>query len=116
MKRLLVLRNLTQNSKYTYKIGASVNMRRGGFPALTHVPLRPFNVGSNLAGAMASQNVTNQRKINTKTLCDLIGSRYYPNNEEIDMDEEKVVRCFDENDLLLGEMTLREAQAAADTV
>ena len=91
-------------------------MRRGGFPALTHVPLRPFNVGSNLAGAMASQNVTNQRKINTKTLCDLIGSRYYPNNEEIDMDEEKVVRCFDENDLLLGEMTLREAQAAGDTV
>ena len=110
MKRLLVLRNLTQNSKNTYKIGSSMNMRRVGLPTLTHIPLRPFNFGSNLAGAMASSNVTNQRKINTKTLCDLIGSRYYPNNEEIELDQERVVRCFDENDLLLGEMTLREAQ------
>jgi translation initiation factor IF-3 len=30
------------------------------------------------------------------------------------MNEEKMVRCFDENDTLLGEMTLREAQMAAN--
>jgi len=56
------------------------------------------------------------RRINTATLCDLIGSKYYPHNEEIEIAEEKMVKCFDENDALLGEMTLREARMAADTV
>lgn len=63
-----------------------------------------------------SQTATGElgnRKINTQTLCDLIGSRYYPHNEEIEMDENKMVKCFDENDAILGEMTLREAQLAA---
>lgn len=50
------------------------------------------------------------KKINTKTLCDLIGSRYYQHNEEIEMAEDKIVKCFDENDQMLGEMTLREAR------
>lgn len=64
-----------------------------------------------LANAM-SQTATGElgnRKINTQTLCDLIGSRYYPHNEEIEMNEDKMVKCFDENDTMLGEMTLREA-------
>lgn len=38
------------------------------------------------------------QKVNTKTLCDIIGSRYYPTNEEIEMDDDKIVKCFDEND------------------
>ena len=49
------------------------------------------------------------RKINTKTLCDIIGSRYYEHNEEINMSEDKMVRCFDENDTVIGDLTLREA-------
>ena len=53
------------------------------------------------------------RKINTKTLCELIGARYYQHNDEILLDENKIVKCFDENDTLLGEMTLREASMAA---
>ena len=68
---------------------------------------------ADLAGAMAGHGIGG-RKINTATLCDLIGSRYYPHNDEIEMDEEKIVKCFDENDEVLGEMTLREAQQAAD--
>ena len=55
------------------------------------------------------------RKINTKTLCDLIGSRYYPHNEEIEMDDEKIVNCYDENDTALGNMTLRDAKLAAES-
>ena len=64
-----------------------------------------------LASAMSAtgQSGIGNQKINTKTLCDLIGSRYYPHNEEIDMNEDKIVKCFDENDQLLGEMTLRES-------
>ena len=30
------------------------------------------------------------------------------------MNEDKIVKCFDENDQLLGEMTLRESQQAAE--
>lgn len=30
------------------------------------------------------------------------------------MNEDKAVKCFDENDTLLGEMTLREAKMAAN--
>jgi translation initiation factor IF-3 len=62
---------------------------------------------------MAGQNISN-RKINTQTLCDLIGSRYYPHNEEIEMEQDKIVKCFDENDAVLGEMTLREALQASE--
>lgn len=66
---------------------------------------------------MSSSGVTSNnlsdRKINTKTLCDLIGSRYYPYNEEIPFQETKVVKVYDENDQVLGEMTLREALLAA---
>ena len=74
--------------------------------------------GFNIQGLASAMSATatgeiGNRKINTQTLCDLIGSRYYPHNEEIEMDQEKVVKCFDENDTLLGEMTLREANLAA---
>jgi len=61
------------------------------------------------------RSTSGRSKINTKTLCDLIGSRYYPSNEEILMDDETVVRCYDENDILLGDMTLREAMMAGAT-
>jgi hypothetical protein len=71
-----------------------------------------FNIAG-LAGAMSTSSSMGDRKINTKTLCDLIGSKYYPNNDEIEMSDDKVVKCFDENDAILGEMTLREAKMAA---
>ena len=67
-----------------------------------------------LAGIMSGQGVGN-KKINTQTLCDLIGSRYYQHNDEIEMSQEKVVRCFDENDQELGDMTLYEALQAAES-
>jgi len=52
-------------------------------------------------------------KIDTKTLCQLIGSRYYQHNNEILMDEMRLVTCFDENDQNLGTMSLRDAKLAA---
>ena len=75
-----------------------------------------FNI-QGLASAMSLQASTSskmgKRAVNTKMLCDLIGSRYYPTNEEIELDDEKIVQCFDENDQKLGEMTLRESRIAA---
>ena len=90
--------------------------------SLWRAPIRCFaspSGGFDFAGMGMSAPSTGgdlgKRKINTQTLCDLIGSKYYPHNEEIEMNEEKVVKCFDENDVLLGEMTLREARMAAET-
>jgi hypothetical protein len=81
---------------------------------IVHQPIRNFNFDvSNIAGAFAGTSSKN-RKINTKTLCDIIGSRYYQHNEEITLKEDKIVRCFDENDTLLGDMSLREANQAAE--
>lgn len=72
-------------------------------------PVRNFNFDlTSMAGAFAGTSQKN-RKINTKTLCDIIGSRYYEHNEEINMSEDKIVRCFDENDTVIGDLTLREA-------
>jgi hypothetical protein len=68
---------------------------------------------ANLAGAMAGSGIGN-RKINTETLCELIGSRYYPHNEEIEMSHDKLVKVFDENDQQLGEMSLGQALEAAE--
>ena len=83
---------------------------------------KPNNEGFNiqgLASAMSLQASTSakmgKRAVNTRMLCDLIGSRYYPTNEEIELDDEKIVKCFDENDQLLGEMSLREARLAAQS-
>ena len=64
-------------------------------------------------GANLTAGSFGERKINTKTLCDLIGSRYYQHNDEIEMGEDTIVKCFDENNVLLGEMELREAMVAA---
>lgn len=75
---------------------------------MVHTPTRFFAKKAdpqldiaNLAGQIAGGDISN-RKINTKTLCDLIGSRYYQHNEEIEMSDEKAVKVFDENDSVLG--------------
>ena len=48
--------------------------------------------------------VGNQKKITAKTLCDITGTRYYVHNEEIGFDGNKLVRVYDENDTLVGDM------------
>lgn len=42
------------------------------------------------------------RKITPKILCDIIGTKYYPHNEEIDMGMNAQVRLFDENETHIG--------------
>jgi len=78
--------------------------------------VRTFDSGVNMGNLGSNFNQSGglgNRKINTKTLCDLIGSRYYQHNEEIEMDDSTIVKCFDENNVVLGEMELREAVIAA---
>ena len=45
------------------------------------------------------------RKISTKLLCDISGTRYYESNEEIEYSATQNVRVFDENNVNIGTMT-----------
>lgn len=77
------------------------------------VQMRSFNVSmAGLAGQMAGTGI-GSKKINVETLCEIIGTKYYKHNEEINLDQEITVRCFDENDQNLGEMSLHQALQAA---
>lgn len=42
------------------------------------------------------------RKVTPKILCDIIGTKYYLHNEEIDMNMNTPVRLFDENESHIG--------------
>lgn len=69
---------------------------------------RPFSeVFQRMGGAEGG------KKINTKTLADITGTRYYQHNEEIDFYADKIVRVFDENEQLMGDMTFGEAYQTA---
>lgn len=54
-------------------------------------PFRQFNLETNT-------NQASQKKITTKTLCDITGTRYYEHNEDINLMADKIVRVFDENE------------------
>ena len=49
------------------------------------------------------------KKIDVRTLCDITGTKYYVHNEEINMPDELVVRVYDENDQIVGDMPFGEA-------
>ena len=50
-----------------------------------------------------------RKKISSKVLCDITGTRYYQHNEEIIYPASKVIRLFDENNVNLGDMLFGEA-------
>jgi hypothetical protein len=52
---------------------------------------------------------SSSRKITTKTLCDITGTRYYVHNEEINFDVDRIVRVYDENEQLIGDMKFGDA-------
>ena len=56
-----------------------------------------------------SQSGSKSRKISSKILCDITGTRYYQHNEEVNYVASKVVKLFDENNVDLGEMKFGEA-------
>jgi hypothetical protein len=46
-------------------------------------------------------------------LCDITGTKYYEHNDEINYTADKIVRVFDENEVLIGNMKYGEAFATA---
>jgi len=43
-----------------------------------------------------------QKRITAKTLCEITGTKYYVHNEEIGYGPDRIVRVYDENDVLIG--------------
>jgi hypothetical protein len=56
---------------------------------------------------------SSQKRITTRTLCEITGTKYYLHNSEIGYSMERKVKVFDENDVLMGELTFGEALASA---
>lgn len=67
-----------------------------------------------------SKNNENQApqstKISSKLLCDLIGCKHYPSNEEINIEEDVLVNVYDESDKFLGKQTFGEALKQAQDI
>ena len=55
----------------------------------------------------------NNKKISSKILCDITGTRYYQHNDEITYEASKIIRLFDENNVNLGDMSFGEAYKLA---
>ena len=49
------------------------------------------------------------RRISTKLLCDISGTRYYQSNEEIEYDASDIVNLFDDNNVNIGKMSFGES-------
>jgi hypothetical protein len=54
-----------------------------------------------------------QKKITAKTLCEITGTKYYAHNEELEFGKDKILRVYDENDVLIGDLKYEEALASA---
>lgn len=58
---------------------------------------------------------SSQKRITTRTLCEITGTKYYLHNNEIGYNPDRKVKVFDENDVLVGELTFAEALASAQS-
>ena len=56
------------------------------------------------------------RKISTKLLCDISGTRYYESNEEIDLTAKHIVNVYDDNNVNIGHMTFGESFELASSL
>ena len=55
-------------------------------------------------------------KITTKVLCDIIGTKHYPINEEIELPPTTFIALFDENDKLIAKTSLSQAMINAENL
>jgi translation initiation factor IF-3 len=69
----------------------------------------------NVAQPEEQQQVSDGR-ITEKLLCEIIGSKYYPKNEEIKIDDNAIVTVYDESDKLQGQRILKDLKEYAYSV
>ena len=71
---------------------------------------------SSAASAQNQNQNPESTKVTTKLLCDLIGCKHYPSNEEIPIDEDVLVNVYDEQDKFLGKQFFGEALKHAQEI
>ena len=74
---------------------------------MVSLPLRTAITPLPMSQAAQSRQ-TSSRKISTKLLCDISGTRYYESNDEIDFGPNQSVKVFDENNVMIGVMKFSE--------
>ena len=61
----------------------------------------------------AQSRQASSRRISTKLLCDISGTRYYESNDEVDFAPSQTVNVFDENNVNIGHMAFSEGYGLA---
>ena len=107
------------SNNYSLPVTFTSNINHKSSNCLFRVQLVTF---SKKEGSVLRQYVSNklevnkemdQNKISAKLLCELIGTKYYPTNDEIKLDPFTVVTVYDELDNLLGHKNLVDALSYA---
>ena len=86
------------------------------FVKSSYTPYRCFSTATtNPTDDFLSSTGSSQKRITTRTLCEITGTKYYLHNSEIGFHPDRKVKVFDENDVLVGELTFSEALASAQS-
>mmetsp|Transcript_33584 Transcript_33584/g.24233 ORF Transcript_33584/g.24233 Transcript_33584/m.24233 type:complete len:131 (-) Transcript_33584:1024-1416(-) len=56
------------------------------------------------------------KRIDAQALCDITGTKYYKHNEEIDYNDDKICKVFDENDGYIGDIRFADAYNEAKVI
>lgn len=80
--------------------------------SMVSLPMRTFITPLPMSEQAQSRQASS-RKISTKLLCDISGTRYYESNDEIDFAPSQSVKVFDENNVNIGVMTFAEGYGLA---
>ncbi len=111
-----------------FKVGSKMMASSLFFPVSTCG--RSSHFTKNLFGKVATRSIVtpipmteatesraaSSRKISTKLLCDISGTRYYESNEEIDFGASQNVNVFDENNVNIGIISFQEAHELAKSL
>ena len=80
---------------------------------MQNISMRTFNTST---AAIDDENSgSSQKRITPRTLCEITGTKYYMHNQEIGYNSEKIVRVYDENDQLIGDLSFQEALTSAQS-
>lgn len=66
---------------------------------------RAFATAASASPEEMLQGSSSQKRITAKTLCEITGTKYYLHNNEIGFNPDRKVKVYDENDVLVGELT-----------
>lgn len=105
-----------KNSKTTeeqkeIKLNSDTNVEKNVEQSNNKTGITPENDQNNNENSETEVNESDSKsktEVTTELLCKLIGSKHYDYNENIKLDKLTIVRCYNENDISLGDRTLQD--------